>query len=198
MQQKIDLNITDGWLNGVRRVVSPHFDQRPEPSDISLLVIHYISLPPEQFGGGYVDDFFQGKLNPKVHPYFNEIYQIRVSAHCLIERDGRVTQYVSFNQRAWHAGVSSFEGREKCNDFSIGIELEGSDQQPFTEAQYRELAVLTKRIMAAYPQITKQRIVGHCDIAPERKIDPGRGFALYYKFQLLGLLEQRLHKKRWH
>ena len=195
MQQKLDLNITDGWLNGVRRVVSPHFDQRPEPSDISLLVIHYISLPPEQFGGGYVDDFFQGKLDPKVHPYFNEIYQIRVSAHCLIERDGRVTQYVSFNARAWHAGLSSFEGREKCNDFSIGIELEGSNQQPFTEAQYRELAVLTKRIMAAYPQITKQRIVGHCDIAPERKIDPGRYFDWNYYLNLLDLREELWQKK---
>ncbi len=195
MQQKLDLNITDGWLNGVRRVVSPHFDQRPEPSDISLLVIHYISLPPGQFGGGYVDDFFQGKLDPKVHPYFNEIYQIRVSAHCLIERDGRVTQYVSFNARAWHAGLSSFEGREKCNDFSIGIELEGSDQQPFTEAQYRELAVLTKRIMAAYPQITKQRIVGHCDIAPERKIDPGRYFDWNYYLNLLDLREELWQKK---
>ena len=195
MQQKLDLNITDGWLNGVRRVVSPHFDQRPEPSDISLLVIHYISLPPGQFGGGYVDDFFQGKLDPKVHPYFNEIYQIRVSAHCLIERDGRVTQYVSFNARAWHAGLSSFEGREKCNDFSIGIELEGSDQQPFTEAQYHELVMLTKQIMAAYPQITKQRIVGHCDIAPERKIDPGRYFDWNYYLNLLDLREELWQKK---
>lgn len=185
MQQKLDLNITDGWLDGVRRVISPHFDQRPEQSDISLLVIHYISLPPEQFGGGYVDAFFQGKLDPKIHPYFKEIYQIRVSAHCLIERDGRVTQYVSFNERAWHAGVSSFEGREKCNDFSIGIELEGSDKQQFTEEQYRELAALTKRIMAAYPQVTKQRIVGHCDIAPERKIDPGRYFDWNYYLNLL-------------
>ena len=185
MQQKLDLNITDGWLDGVRRVISPHFDQRPEQSDISLLVIHYISLPPEQFGGGYVDAFFQGKLDPKIHPYFKEIYQIRVSAHCLIERDGRVTQYVSFNERAWHAGVSSFEGREKCNDFSIGIELEGSDKQQFTEEQYRELAALTKRIMAAYPQVTKQRIVGHCDIAPERKIDPGRYFDWKYYLNLL-------------
>ena len=195
MQQKLDLNITDGRLNGVRRVISPHFDQRPEPSDISLLVIHYISLPPEQFGGGYVDDFFQGKLDPKVHPYFKEIYQIRVSAHCLIERNGRVTQYVSFNERAWHAGVSSFEGREKCNDFSIGIELEGSDQQLFTEEQYRELAALTKRIMAAYPQITKQRIVGHCDIAPERKIDPGRYFDWNYYLHLLDRREELWHKK---
>lgn len=168
--------MTDGWLEGVRRVISPHFDQRPENEDISLLVIHYISLPPEQFGGGYVDDFFQGKLDPSVHPYFAEIYQIRVSAHCLIERNGRITQYVSFNDRAWHAGLSSFEGREKCNDFSIGIELEGSNEQPFTAAQYRALAMLTKRIMAAYPNITRQRIVGHCDISPGRKIDPGQYF----------------------
>ena len=195
MQQKLDLNITDGWLDGVRRVISPHFDQRPEQSDISLLVIHYISLPPEQFGGGYVDAFFQGKLDPKIHPYFKEIYQIRVSAHCLIERDGRVTQYVSFNERAWHAGVSSFEGREKCNDFSIGIELEGSDKQQFTEEQYRELAALTKRIMAAYPQVTKQRIVGHCDIAPERKIDPGRYFDWNYYLHLLDRREELWHKK---
>ena len=176
MQQKPDSNMTDGWLEGVRRVISPHFDQRPENEDISLLVIHYISLPPEQFGGGYVDDFFQGKLDPSVHPYFAEIYQIRVSAHCLIERNGRITQYVSFNDRAWHAGLSSFEGREKCNDFSIGIELEGSNEQPFTAAQYRALAMLTKRIMVAYPNITRQRIVGHCDISPGRKIDPGQYF----------------------
>ena len=176
MQQKTDSNMTDGWLEGVRRVISPHFDQRPENEDISLLVIHYISLPPEQFGGGYVDDFFQGKLDPSVHPYFAEIYQIRVSAHCLIERNGRITQYVSFNDRAWHAGLSSFEGREKCNDFSIGIELEGSNEQPFTAAQYRALAMLTKRIMVAYPNIIRQRIVGHCDISPGRKIDPGQYF----------------------
>ena len=158
--------IRHGWLDTVRKVPSPHFDQRPDKQDISLLVIHYISLPPEEFGGGFIDDFFQGKLDPTQHPYFEEIYQIRVSAHCLIERDGRVTQYVNFNDRAWHAGISSFEGREKCNDFAIGIELEGSNEQPFTAAQYDALIALTQAIQAAYPNITKERIVGHCDISP--------------------------------
>lgn len=168
--------IRHGWLETVRKVPSPHFDQRPDKQDISLLVIHYISLPPEEFGGGFIDDFFQGKLDPTQHPYFEEIYQIRVSAHCLIERDGRVTQYVNFNDRAWHAGVSCFEGREKCNDFAIGIELEGSNEQPFTAAQYDALIALTQAIQAAYPNITKERIVGHCDISPGRKIDPGQYF----------------------
>lgn len=169
-------NIENGRLKNARWLESPHFDQRPEPQDISLLVIHYISLPPEQFGGGYIDDFFLGKLNSEIHPYFEEIHQIRVSAHCLIERNGRITQYVNFNDRAWHAGVSSFEGREKCNDFSIGIELEGSNEQPFTEAQYQALARLTKDIIQIYPKITLDRIVGHNHIAPERKIDPGQYF----------------------
>ena len=169
-------DIEQGWLKDCRQILSPHFDARPDPQDISLLVIHYISLPPEQFGGGYIDDFFQGKLDPSVHPYFEEIYQIRVSAHCLIERDGRITQYVNFNDRAWHAGLSSFQGREKCNDFAIGIELEGSNEQPFTNAQYQALETLTKRIMKAYPKITCERIVGHADISPGRKIDPGQYF----------------------
>ncbi len=190
MQQKTHNNIRhidieDGWLNNVRRVISPHFDQRPDPQDISLLVIHYISLPPEQFGGGYIDEFFQGKLDPAVHPYFAEIQHLNVSAHCLIERDGSITQYVNFNQRAWHAGLSCFEGREKCNDFAIGIELEGSNEQPFTEAQYQSLAVLTRQIMRNYPLITKERIVGHSDISPGRKIDPGQYFDWQYYRKLL-------------
>ncbi len=190
MQQKTHNNIRhidieDGWLNNVRRVISPHFDQRPDPQDISLLVIHYISLPPEQFGGGYIDEFFQGKLDPTVHPYFAEIQHLNVSAHCLIERDGSITQYVNFNQRAWHAGLSCFEGREKCNDFAIGIELEGSNEQPFTEAQYQSLAVLTRQIMRNYPLITKERIVGHSDISPGRKIDPGQYFDWQYYRKLL-------------
>lgn len=168
--------IKDGWLLDERRVLSPHFDQRPDPQDISLLIIHYISLPPEQFGGGYIDDFFQGKLDAQAHPYFQEISLLRVSAHCLIERTGRITQYVSFNDRAWHAGLSYFEGREKCNDFAIGIELEGSNEQPFTTQQYDTLQRLTRQIMQAYPRITKERIVGHCDVSPGRKIDPGQYF----------------------
>lgn len=168
--------IKDGWLLDERRVLSPHFDQRPDPQDISLLIIHYISLPPEQFGGGYIDDFFQGKLDAQAHPYFQEISLLRVSTHCLIERTGRITQYVSFNDRAWHAGLSYFEGREKCNDFAIGIELEGSNEQPFTTQQYDTLQRLTRQIMQAYPRITKERIVGHCDVSPGRKIDPGQYF----------------------
>ena len=130
-------NIEQGWLKNCRHIFSPHFDARPDIKDISLLVIHYISFQPEEFGGGYIEDIFQGKLDPTIHPYFKEIYRIRVSAHCLIERDGRITQYVSFNQRAWHAGLSGFQGGEKCNDFAIGIELEGSNEQPFTDAQYQ-------------------------------------------------------------
>ena len=170
------LQIKDGWLVNERRVLSPHFDQRPEPQDISLLIIHYISLPPEQFGGGYIDDFFQGKLDPQAHPYFQEISLLRVSAHCLIERTGQITQYVNFADRAWHAGLSCFEGRDKCNDFAIGIELEGSNEQPFTDAQYLALQALTQEIMRTYPHITKKRIVGHCDVSPGRKIDPGQYF----------------------
>ncbi len=178
-------HISHGWLTDARKLPSPHCDQRPDPHDISLLVIHYISLPPEQFGGSYIDDFFLGRLDPRIHPYFREIYQIRVSAHCLIERSGRVTQYVSFEERAWHAGLSCFQGREKCNDFAIGIELEGSNAQPFTESQYRALSRITRRIMAEYPLIDKTRIVGHCDISPGRKIDPGQYFDWdYYLSQL--------------
>ncbi|OOS01723.1 N-acetylmuramoyl-L-alanine amidase [Canicola haemoglobinophilus] len=173
MKQK---NIFQGWLLDAKKVHSPHFDQRPDKSDISLLVIHYISLPPEQFGGSYIDDFFQGKLDPYAHPYFSTIADVRVSAHCLITREGVITQYVNFNDRAWHAGLSSFEGREKCNDFSIGIELEGSNEQPFTDEQYVALKQLTQQIMLAYPMITKERIVGHCHISPGRKIDPGQYF----------------------
>lgn len=170
-----NLQIEQGWLNQ-KRVISPHFSPRPQADDISLLVIHYISLPPEQFGGDFIDRFFQGTLDPTLHPYFDEIKELRVSAHCLINRLGEITQYVNFNEMAWHAGVSCFQGREKCNAFSIGIELEGSNNQPFTEAQYRSLAQLTKLLMTAYPNITPDRIVGHCDIAPERKIDPGQYF----------------------
>ncbi|AGI33239.1 TPA: 1,6-anhydro-N-acetylmuramyl-L-alanine amidase AmpD [Mannheimia haemolytica] len=180
-----NLKIEQGCLTGQKQVPSPHFSQRPDQEDISLLVIHYISLPPEEFGGNFIDLFFQGKLEPTAHPYFEEIKDLRVSAHCLINREGEITQYVNFNDMAWHAGVSCFEGREKCNEYSIGIELEGSNNQPFTQAQYQSLANLTKAIQQSYPQITDERITGHCHIAPERKIDPGQYFDwAYYKHLL--------------
>ncbi|KGQ55620.1 1,6-anhydro-N-acetylmuramyl-L-alanine amidase AmpD [Gallibacterium anatis] len=181
--------IIDGTLQNAVQIPSPHFDQRPDVNDISLLVIHYISLPPEQFSGNFIDDFFQGKLDPTLHPYFAEIYQQRVSAHCLIRRNGEIKQYVNFNQRAWHAGLSSFQGREKCNDFAIGIELEGSNNQPFTEQQYCTLAEVTAAIMQTYPLITPDRIVGHCDISPGRKIDPGQYFNWHYYRQKLSYIK---------
>ncbi|GAA3546694.1 1,6-anhydro-N-acetylmuramyl-L-alanine amidase AmpD [Zobellella aerophila] len=166
---------TDGWLTPARHCPSPHCDQRPE-GEISLLVVHSISLPPGRFGGPYIDQLFLGQLDPAADPYFAEIHQVRVSAHCLIRRDGELVQYVPFNKRAWHAGLSCFEGREKCNDFSIGIELEGTDTGRFTPAQYRRLIRVSRLLMAAYPAITRERIVGHNDIAPGRKTDPGTGF----------------------
>lgn len=170
------LHIAEGWLNTAKQLPSPHFDLRPNEQDISLLIIHYISLPPEEFGSHYIDDFFLGKLDCNAHPYFAQLVNIRVSSHCFINRKGEITQYVNFNHRAWHAGISVFQGREKCNDFSIGIELEGSNEIPFTEQQYLSLIKLTKSIMQHYPHITADRIVGHCDVAPERKIDPGQYF----------------------
>ncbi len=179
------LKIKHGQLIDVRQVPSPHYDARPNIDDISLLVIHYISLPPEEFGGDFVDDFFQGKLKPSQHPFFQEIAHLQVSAHCFIRRNGEITQYVNFQKRAWHAGVSFFQGRDKCNDFAIGIELEGSNNQPFTPQQYASLRNLTLSIMQAYPKITRERIVGHCHIAPERKVDPGKFFDWPGYFQSL-------------
>lgn len=166
----------EGWLRGVRRRPSPNCDARPDPADISLLVIHNISLPPGQFGGPHVDELFTNRLDPGAHPYFATIHGLRVSAHLFVDRRGRVTQYVPFARRAWHAGASRFGGRERCNDFSIGIELEGTDDRPFTRRQYARLATLTRRILAAYPRITPERIAGHADIAPGRKTDPGPHF----------------------
>lgn len=181
----MNLTLKNGWLSQQKCVASPHFNPRPNREDISLLVIHYISLPPEEFGGDFIDRFFSGTLDPSKHPYFEEIKDLRVSAHCLINRLGEITQYVNFNDMAWHAGLSCFNGREKCNEFSIGIELEGSNNQPFTESQYQTLIQLTQTLMVAYPQITLERIVGHSDISPGRKIDPGQYFDwTHYKQQL--------------
>ncbi len=163
-------------LDSARQQPSPNCDPRPEAGDISLLVIHCISLPPEQFGGDFITQLFCNRLDPNQHPYFQEIYQLKVSAHLLIRRDGEIVQFVDFNQRAWHAGVSQFQGRERCNDFSIGIELEGSVNQPFNEAQYQQLAGASRLLLEHYPGMDKQRIVGHSDIAPDRKTDPGPHF----------------------
>jgi AmpD protein len=168
--------LDSGWLTGCRRVPSPNADERPPGVMPSLLVIHNISLPPGQFGGGEICDFFQNCLDHEAHPYFDTIRELQVSAHLLIDRAGLVTQFVPFHQRAWHAGVSCFQGQERCNDFSIGIELEGTDTVPYTDEQYQALADVARCLVRAYPAILPERVVGHCDIAPGRKTDPGPSF----------------------
>jgi len=165
-----------GWFTDARHCHSNFYNQRPEGEPVSLLVIHGISLPPGQFGGPYIDQLFTGSLDPKEHPYFAEISHLEVSAHCLIRRDGEIVQYVSFHDRAWHAGRSCFAERENCNDFAIGIELEGTDDSGYTEPQYQQLANVTRAIQEYFPAITKQRITGHSNIAPGRKTDPGPSF----------------------
>ncbi|HDS1735580.1 MULTISPECIES: 1,6-anhydro-N-acetylmuramyl-L-alanine amidase AmpD [Pseudomonas] len=172
----MQLDRATGWFSGVTHCPSPNFNSRPEGEAICLLVIHNISLPPACFGTGKVQQFFQNQLDPAEHPYFQDICHLTVSAHLFVERDGAVTQFVSLLDRAWHAGVSRFEGREGCNDFSIGIELEGTDDQPYSDAQYATLARLTQEIRGAWPVIDAQRIRGHDHIAPGRKTDPGPAF----------------------
>lgn len=162
-----------GLVEGVRYVASPNCDERPEGCAIDLLVIHYISLPPGEFGGGDIEAFFMNRLDARAHPFFATIADLKASAHFLVRRDGEVIQFVPCTKRAWHAGESSWKGRLRCNDFSIGIEVEGDGEAPFTTAQYRRLAALTRVLTARYP-ITD--IVGHSDIAPARKVDPGPQF----------------------
>lgn len=162
-----------GWLPGARRVASPNFDARPHGMPVDLLVIHAISLPPERFGGPAIEQLFTNCLDPNADPYFATISTLRVSSHFLVRRDGELVQFVSCDARAWHAGVSSWNGRQRCNDFSIGVELEGSDTQPFTPAQYRRLVALTRVLRKRYPL---SDITGHSDIAPGRKTDPGPCF----------------------
>ncbi len=163
-------------LEYARQQPSPNCSERPADGDISLLVIHNISLPPGQYGGACIDALFCNSLDPQAHPYFAEIAHLRVSAHLLIARDGKVTQYVPFERKAWHAGKSSYSGRDNCNEYSIGIELEGTDHEAFTAVQYEQLAKVTCWLQRRYPLITPERIVGHSDIAPGRKTDPGPFF----------------------
>ncbi|MCD1647671.1 1,6-anhydro-N-acetylmuramyl-L-alanine amidase AmpD [Marinobacter adhaerens] len=169
-----------GRISFARWTASPNFGPRPDGAGISLLVVHNISLPPGQFGGREIEDFFCNQLDHSAHPYFKTIEGVQVSAHLLIRRDGALVQFVSLLDRAWHAGRSCFEGQEECNDFSIGIELEGTDDTPYTPEQYRMLAKVADLIMTAWPDVTANRITGHCDIAPGRKSDPGPAFDWQY------------------
>jgi N-acetyl-anhydromuramoyl-L-alanine amidase len=172
----MDFTLARGWLRPARRVPSPNFGPRPDTCEPELLVIHNISLPPGQYGGDCIERLFTNCLDWEAHPYFTEIRGAQVSAHLLIKRCGEVLQFVNLCDRAWHAGQSCFAGRENCNDFSIGIELEGTDDDPYTNLQYQALIGVTLALLAHFPAITRQRIVGHSDIAPGRKTDPGPAF----------------------
>lgn len=188
--------IEHGRLLGARWCPSPNFDSRPESTQVDTLVLHCIALPPKTYGAcnkhgeRYIDLFFSNRLNGKEHDYFKSIEHMKVSAHLFIDRDGAITQYVNFNDRAWHAGQSSFKGCANCNDYSIGIELEGCDEDRYTDPQYRSLSQTIRSIRAAHPGITKDRIVGHEHIAPGRKTDPGQYFDWVKLEQLLDSSQQ--------
>ena len=168
--------IAMGLLSGVRRVDSPNHDARPGGPAPELIVVHGISLPPGIFGGPWIDRLFQNLLPADEHPYFGTIQHLRVSSHVLIARDGTLTQYVPFGERAWHAGNSYWRGRSACNDFSVGVELEGTDEEPYDDRQYESLADLVSALQRAYPSLADGWIAGHSDIAPGRKTDPGPAF----------------------
>lgn len=170
------MDIVEGLLSGVRYCPSANANERPEGESINLLVLHNISLPPGQFGTPHIEAFFTNGLDCSLHPYFSTLKGVEVSAHLLISRTGEALQFVPFHRRAWHAGESSFQGRLNCNDFSIGIELEGTDLEPYTDEQYTSLLEISRVLLAEYPELDKDRIVGHADIAPGRKTDPGPAF----------------------
>ncbi|MCV6611956.1 MAG: 1,6-anhydro-N-acetylmuramyl-L-alanine amidase AmpD [Amphritea sp.] len=179
------MQIVDGWLDKARHSPSPNYNDRPDGSTPELLVVHNISLPPLKYGSGYIEQFFLNRLPVDDDPYFKEISMLQVSAHLLIDRGGELLQFVSFDARAWHAGVSEYQGRSQCNDFSIGIELEGSDSIPYTDRQYHSLADVTRALLNYYPEMSLDAITGHSDIAPGRKTDPGEAFNWQYFLRLL-------------
>jgi len=170
------MEIENHLIKNIKYIRSPNFNERSQNSSIKLIVIHAISLPPKKYGGDYVENFFLNKLKISDHEYFREIKDLKVSSHLYIKRDGEIIQFVPFDKRAWHAGESSFNGEFDCNDFSIGIELEGSDCDNFTDHQYQVLIDVTKQLMKEYPNVKKNSIKGHSDIAPGRKTDPGARF----------------------
>jgi N-acetyl-anhydromuramoyl-L-alanine amidase len=169
----LKIDAQEGLIHPARHLVSPNSDERPHGAWLSLIVIHSISLPPAQFGGPWIDDLFLNRLDSEAHPFFATLRELRVSSHLLIRRDGSITQYVPFHRRAWHAGVSSYGGKSACNDFSIGIELEGTDTVSFEDAQYETVAQAAGVLIRCFPTLSAQHIAGHSDIAPGRKIDPG-------------------------
>jgi AmpD protein len=176
MSKSLIINSATSLLAPVTYRVSPHHDDRPQDILIDMVVVHNISLPPGEFGTNFIEDFFVGTLDHTSHPYFATITHIKACAHLLIKRTGEIIQFVPFDKRAWHAGESFYNGKSRCNDFSVGIELEGTDEVPYESQQYEQLINVVQLLMQAYPAITKDRIVGHVDIAPSRKTDPGPSF----------------------
>jgi len=172
----LSLNPVSSLIEPALYLPSPNQDNRPEGATIDMIVVHNISLPPGEFGGKAVEAFFCNQLDSSLHPYFATIAALTVSAHLFIKRTGEIVQFVPFHKRAWHAGESAFAGKTRCNDFSVGIELEGTDDVPYEKLQYDRLAEIIRLLMLAYPAITPERIVGHADIAPGRKTDPGPAF----------------------
>lgn len=185
---------SSGLLRGAVQIASPNWDARPPGVEADLIVVHGISLPPGEFGGPWIDRLFTNTLVPDEHPYFAEVGSLRVSSHLAVKRDGAITQYVKFTDRAWHAGRSSFDGRDACNDFSIGIELEGTDTLAYEPAQYHALGLIVAALCAAYPRLSTDRVVGHSDIAPGRKTDPGPAFDWPYARHLIAKACARAHR----
>jgi AmpD protein len=186
MTNTLKINPQTALLEPVCYRPSPHHDVRPDGAPIDMVVVHGISLPPGEFGTPAIEDFFCGHLDMSGHPFYSEIATLKVSAHLLIKRSGEIIQFVPFNQRAWHAGESAFKGKNRCNDFSVGIELEGTDDVPYEQIQYEQLGKVIGLLQQTYPDITHERIVGHVDIAPGRKTDPGPAFDWDY---LKGIIE---------
>lgn len=170
------VDVESGLLDAARWCPSPNRDARPPGEALELVVVHGISLPPGEFGGEAIERLFTNTLDPDGHPFFAEIAGLRVSAHVLVRRDGEVIQFVPFHERAWHAGASAWRGRERCNDFSVGVELEGTDEAPYEAVQYERLAAIVGALASAYPRIDRDCLAGHADIAPGRKTDPGPAF----------------------
>jgi AmpD protein len=190
----LQVDRSSGLLRGAVQIASPNCDARPPGVEADLIVVHGISLPPGEFGGPWIDRLFTNTLVPDEHPYFAEVGSLRVSSHLAVKRDGAITQYVKFTDRAWHAGRSSFDGRDACNDFSIGIELEGTDTLAYEPAQYHALGLIVAALCAAYPRLSTDRVVGHSDIAPGRKTDPGPAFDWPYARHLIAKACARAHR----
>ena len=180
------VNADAGLITPARLCLSPNRDERPTDSPVDLIILHGISLPPGRFGGGEIEALFLNRLDWDAHPYFGEIRGLEVSAHLLIRRDGELVQFVPFTERAWHAGESSFRGRSRCNDYSIGIELEGEDETAYDDRQYKVLSHVLQALIQAYPDISAREIAGHCDVSPGRKVDPGPAFDWLRLYDALG------------